>query len=238
MKIIITTALEDSRPFQEALNYLNHECLKLPLKKYALQEEDSFIRETFEGFEAYDNVIHGSLRNAEYFWQQIEKFEKEEELKQKVNFVIQPDTQSFFEEKGIPAILPHSKAKAIDVLEFMIRFNRLGTTLYPSGDNTREEMPGLLEELGVAYNDLVVFKERALDQEEVSATRLELKAKNWDAILFHSRSSVNRFFALDDATDFGGKKLLALHEPVAERLSEFGIKDVQQLNGELKNISE
>ncbi len=236
MKVIITTALEDSKPFQDALNYLEHECFNLPLKKYTLKEEDEFIRETFEGFSAYENVIHGSLRNAEFFWDLVTNFDKKDELKTKVNFVIDPHTQNFLEEKGIPAILPHSKARAIDVLEFMIRFKRMGTTLYPSGENTKEEMPGLLEELGVAYNDLVVFRERALDEAEVSAARVELKAKNWDAILFHSRSSVNRFFALDDAFDFEGKKLLALHEPVAERLADFGIKDVHQLDGELKNI--
>ena len=236
MKVVITTAIEDAHAFEEALLYLSHEVIQAPLKYYEIIDEDELITETFEGFSAYKNVIHGSKRNTEFFWMQVEKFNKVEELKTKLNFVIDPLTQDFLEKKGVPAVLPHAKAKPIDVLEFMIRFKRMGTTLYPAGDNTREEMPGLLEELGVAYNDLTVFRERGLTEDEVSNTLIDLQSKDWDGILFHSRSSVNRFFALAPEYDFTSKKVFALNQTVDDRLKEFGMNDALMLESDLKNI--
>lgn len=236
MNILFTAAAEDAEKPVEFLQGKGFEVLHIPLMKYELLEEDDYVKDTFEGFESYQNIIYGSKRNASFFWEQVVKYGKEDEVRSKVNFVVDRDTQTFLEGVGVAAILPRPKSKGIDVLEFMIRFNRLGTTLYPAGEATQEEMPGLLEELGVAHNDLNVFRERNLTEAELADTRIDIQGKNWDTVIFHSRSSVNRFFAACPDFDLTGKKVFVTNEKVAARLNDFSGIDSIDIEGNWESI--
>ena len=237
MYILFTAAAEDAEQPILFLKEKDYQVLHLPLMKYELLEEDEYIKDTFEGFDSYENIIHGSKRNAAYFWQQVLKYGKEEQVRQKLNFVIDEHTQAYLETIGVPAVLPRPKSKAIDVLEFMIRFKRLGMTLYPAGEATQEEMPGLLEELGVAYNDLNVFKERNLTENELNDARIDIQTGTWDSVIFHSRSSVNRFFAACPDFDLADKKVFVTNEKVTKRLRDFSSIEPIDIEGNWELIN-
>lgn len=236
MKLLLTAAKEDAIQPARFLEERGHRVLNLPLKKYAPVTDNARIKETFDGLDEYENIIHGSLRNVQFFWELIERSGIAEEIKNKVNFAMHQDVADYLEERGVPAILPKPGAKGIDVLEFMIRFKRLGNTLYPAGEATREEMPGLLEELGVPYNDLVIFREEPLDEEELNEFRIDAHTGDWDAVVFHSRSAVNRFFAAVPDMDLSQKEIIAINGQVGERLKEFEVAADRQVSGDWDGI--
>jgi len=236
MKLLLTAAEEDAIQPIRFLKEKGHRVLNLPLKKYATVTDSSRIKETIDGIDEYENIIHGSLRNVKFFWQLAEEYGITNEIKNMVHFAMHQDVVDYLEERGLPAILPKPESRGIDILEFMIHFKRLGNTLYPAGEATREEMPGLLEELGVPYNDLVIFREEPLDEEELKEFRIDAHTGDWEGVIFHSRSAVNRFFAAVPDIALSEKEIIAINEQVEERLKEFDVPAQRQVNGDWGGI--
>jgi len=192
LTVLLTAAEEDAEEPIRLLEGRGARVLHLPLEQYHSQQPNQ--QETLN-ITAYDNIVYGYKRNALYLMEYIRENGLMDQVRQCVNLARDKATANYLEEQGIPAIYPGHNAKPIDLIEFMMRLQRLGPTLYPCGSHQKEEMPGLLQELDIEVKELVCYDRSGPEAEDLDTYRDTLNEYHPNAILFHSRSSVNRVLA-------------------------------------------
>lgn len=213
--VLLTAATEDAEYVIDLLNKDQIEVVHLPLEKYMPVEVDQ--EELAEQIESAENIIYGHKRNARFFMEKIQGQELLKGVKDRVNLAGDPRTAEFLEEQGVPAIYPGSE-KPIKMLEFLMRLRRLGTVLYPCGTHGKEEIPGLLKELDIEVNEQILFELDGPSGEELESHRKRVMENHFDAIIYHSRRSVNRIQAAFPNLHETRAQIVAGDKAVADKL--------------------
>ncbi|WP_138431417.1 uroporphyrinogen-III synthase [Fodinibius saliphilus] len=234
--VLLTAAKEDTETFQSELRDETVSVLHYPLERYELVEDDQDVRDTFKLLDEFENIVHGSKRNAMFFVEAVEKYDKMDAVRNQLNLALNQHTADYLEEAGIPAVHPHSDGKAIDLLEFMLRIKHIGSTLYPCGDKTSESMPGLLRELDVPVEELVLFTLEGPEELKLQEYRKDIAAHDPAFIIFHSRRSVNRLLAAFPNLNYSEAHITTGDQAVTEKLEGEGIEVDSQAEGSWSSI--
>ncbi len=234
--VLLTAAVQDTEVFRSEIEDQNISLLHYPLERYQRIEADNEILETLDQLSEYENIVHGSKRNAEFFIEKIAEYDKFEEAREQLNLAINQHTADYLEENGIPAIHPHSDGKAIDLMEFMLRVRRIGKTLYPCGDKTAEDLPGFLRELDVPVEELVLFTLEGPEETDLQEYRKDIAAHEPAVVIFHSRRSVNRTLAAFPNLNYGSAKIISGDQAVTEKLKNEDIEVDIQAEGSWESI--
>lgn len=236
--LMITAANEDAAQILDTLEERGITVLHLPLERYVPVEEPSAIENTFKRLSDFDNIVFGSLLNARFFIDQMKKLDAVKAVRNRVNLTFDEPTSSFLEEQGIPAICTFADGKAINAVEFMLRLRRMGPTLYPCGSHQKEELPGLLKELDIPVEELDLFDLEGPEPEDLEEFREKLAGSNPDAILFHSRRSVNRTLAAYPQLDYSGIRIIAADKGITQYLEKKDISVTDQAEGTWRSMAD
>ncbi len=235
--VLLTAAKEDTETVKSGLEKRAIKILHFPLEHYAPVAPDA-IEDTFEQIDGFENIVHGSKRNALFFVEKAKEFDKLEEVRQRLNLAMDQLTANYLEEQGIAAVHPEAEGKAINLLEFMLRVRRMGKTLYPCGDKTSEDLPGLLQELDIPVEALVLFTLKGPEDEELKQYRQEIAAGIPGAVIFHSRRSVNRTLAAFPELDLSAGKVVSADKGITDKLKKKGIAVTAQADGNWESVIE
>lgn len=240
--VLLTAAKEDTEVFRSKLEQKPVSILHYPLERYEVVEDNTDILDALENIEDYENIVHGSKRNARFWIEWLKEFDKMEEARNQLNLALNQHTADYLEEQGIPAVHPHSEGKAINLLEFMLRIKRIGKTLYPCGDKTAEDLPALLRELDIEVDELILFTLEGPEEKKLEDYRKDFAAHQPEFMIFHSRRSVNRTLAAFPNANYGDPKIITGDKAVTEKLETEGINaDIEaegSWNSILENINE
>jgi len=236
--VLLTAAEEDTEVFRSQLQEIDVTALHYPLEQYRAKEADADIINTFDRLEEFENIVYGSKRNAKFFVEMVQEFDKFETVRNILNLAIDQHAADYLEEQGIAAVHPHSEGKAIDLMEFMLRVRRIGDTLYPCGDKTSEDLPGFLQELDVPVQELVLFTLEGPEEEQLMDYRKDLAAHEPGIVIFHSRRSVNRTLAAFPTFDFNEPTVISGDQAVSDKLVKEGIAVDVQAEGSWDSILE
>lgn len=234
-KILITANKDIASPLLELVKY--DKLFFVPLELYepeTLIEENNYVLKNFSG---YTFIIYGNLRNARYFVEWIKKNKNLHDVQKVVNLVLDKSTQRFLEEKNIPGVMPQANARAIDLLEFMLRISKEGASLYPTASGKTEEMPGLLKELQMPVHEFTVCKEIQVAESLLAEYSQKMKNDPFDSILFHNRSSVIRTLTAFPELTYSGFTLIAGSEGAAQKMKEEGVPVHEKAAGSWKSIA-
>ena len=236
--VLLTAALEDSEQFLNNLPDNDFSTLHCPLERYELLQDDETIAETFSQLEQFENIVHGSKRNARFFIEKVKDLDLLEEVREQLNLAMDQYTADYLEREGIPAIHPQAQGKAINLMEFMLRVRRMGETLYPCGDKTNEDLPGLLQELEMPVEELVLFTLEGPEEKDLHAYQKEVTEEQPEVVVFHSRRSVNRTLAAFPNLNYEQKKVITGDKAVSDKLKKEGIETDRQASGSWDSILE
>lgn len=236
--VLLTAAPEDTEVFRDKLEEKPVSILHYPLERYEALNDNGDILDALENLKDYENIVHGSKRNAQFWIEWLQEFDKMEEARNQLNLALNQHTADYLEEQGIPAVHPHSKGKAINLLEFMLRIKRIGKTLYPCGDKTAEDLPALLRELDVEVNELVLFTLEGPVENKLEKYRKDIAAHQPEFAVFHSRRSVNRTLAAFSQTNIGNSYIIAGDQAVTDKLKTEDIAVDEQAEGSWNSILE
>lgn len=236
--VLLTAAKEDTEIFRSKLKEHQLDLLYYPLERYVPIEENESILDTLEQLDEFENIVHGSKRNARFFVDRVKEYDKLEEVRERLNLALNQHTADYLEEEGIPAVHPHSDGKAIDLLEFMLRIRRIGETVYPCGDKTSEDLPALLQELDVPVEELVLFTLEGPDETKLAKYRKEIAAHDPGIIIFHSRRSVNRMFAAFPNLNYEDTHIISGDQAVSDKLAKEDVEVDVQAEGSWDSILE
>jgi uroporphyrinogen-III synthase len=236
--VLLTAAPEDTEVFREKLEEKSVSILHYPLERYEALEDNGDILDALENIEEYENIVHGSKRNAQFWIDCLQEFDKMEEARNQLNLALNQHTADYLEDQGIPAVHPHSEGKAINLLEFMLRIKRIGKTLYPCGDKTAEDLPALLRELEIEVNELVLFTLEGPEENKLEEYRKDFAAHQPEFVIFHSRRSVNRMSAAFPNTNFSDSYIISGDQAVTDKLGKEDITVDEQADGSWNSILE
>jgi uroporphyrinogen-III synthase len=236
--VLLTAATEDTEQIRKKLEENDISVLHCPLEHYELIEEDNTITEVVNKLDQFENIVHGSKRNAQFFIETVKKHDVLEEARQQLNLALDQDTADYLEEAGVPAIHPHAEGKAINLMEFMLRVRRIGETLYPCGDKTAEDLPGFLRELDIPVQELVLFTLEGPGESKLKEFRKRVSEQEPTSVIFHSRRSVNRTLAAFPDLDFNGIHIVTGDKAVSEKLEKEGIQTDAQAEGDWNSIAD
>ena len=234
--ILLTAAKEDT---EEILSLLQGEnILHTPLEVYVPRTGDAAISDTLNSLNDFENIVYSSIRNARFFLQQVEKYDKKEAVQGRLNLAVDEATFQYLESHNIPAIHPPNGRKPIDVVEMMLRLQRLSTTLYPCGAHQREDFPGFLEELDIPVTELDVFDLEGPAKADLMDYRDQLSNISPDSIIFHSRRSVNRTLAAFSDLVYENAQIISADKGISNKLKDEGIRVDAEAEGSWKSVAE
>ncbi|NGP89265.1 uroporphyrinogen-III synthase [Fodinibius halophilus] len=236
--VVLTAAIEDTEVFRSDLEDMPVSVLHYPLEWYEPVKDNEDVLDTLELLDEFENIVHGSKRNAQYFVDVVEEYDKMDAVRNQLNLTLNQHTADFLEEAGIPAVHPHAEGKAINLLEFMLRIKRIGNTLYPCGDKTSEDMPGLLRELDVPVEELVLFTLEGPEEMKLQEYRTDLAAHDPAFVIFHSRRAVNRIPAAFPNLDFSDAHIITGDQAVTDKLEAEEIEVDTQAEGSWDSVKE
>ncbi|MGD8428283.1 MAG: uroporphyrinogen-III synthase [Balneolaceae bacterium] len=234
--VLLTAAEEDTECFRSELKENQVALLHYPLERYRVLEDQEEVLDALGQLEEFENIVHGSKRNARFFVKKIKEFDKLEAVRNRLNLALNQHTADYLEKQGIPAIHPQAEGKAINLLEFMLRVRRIGKTLYPCGDKTKEELPGFLQELDIPVKELVLFTLEGPEEVELDNYRKDISAREPEIIIFHSRRSVNRTLAAFPNLNYKKANIISGDQAVTDKLKKEGIEVDIQAEGSWASI--
>lgn len=237
-KTVLFTANEDvAASFLNAIQESKSwELLHLSLENYSYainMEEEEIISKQMNSF---SYIIHGNLRNARFFIQWATEMSTLNEVRNVVHLVPNQTTVNFLSDYDIPAIMPREDARAIDIIEFMLRITREGTVLYPTTDEKNEEVPSLLKELEMPVVEFQVCTEDSLDSQILKDYRQKAYSADLNTVIFHSRSSVTRIKAAFPDLDFNSLECISSGQAVTQKLLESNISPALEARGSWRSL--
>lgn len=236
--VLLTAAKEDTENFRTELEAQPVTVLHYPLEHYRPLKDDEQVLDVLGQLGEFENIVHGSKRNARFFIEKVNEFDKLDEVRDRLNLALNQHTADYLEGEGIPAVHPQAEGKAINLMEFMLRVRRIGVTLYPCGDKTKEDLPGFLQELDIPVKELVLFTLEGPEEMELQKYQKGLAAHQPEIILFHSRRSVNRIKAAFPNLNYGSAKIISGDQAVTDKLEKEDIKVEAQAEGSWDSILE
>lgn len=237
MTILLTAAEEDSVSIQDQLKDQAGHLLHLPLERYVPVPNPDPVREAFDSLGSFENIIHANLRNARFFIHFMEEMGRLEQVQEVLNLAGDKAAAELLEEHGIPAVYPGSD-EPIKMVEYMLRLNRMGSTLYPTGTHRREEIPGLLQELDIHVAEVEVLELEGPTESQLEDYRRRLSDDAPELVIFHSRRAVNRTVAAFPDLDLSECEVVSGDKGVTDKLEEHDIVCTAQAEGNWQAIGE
>lgn len=238
LSILITTAVEDTDESRRQLEGRGARMVHLPLERYQIIDEDQAIDDAFNNLNSFENIIYGHKRNAIFFAEHVKRQDKIEEVRQRLNLTLHADTAEYLEEQGIVAVSPQTAEKPIDLIEFMLRLQRYGATLYPCGNHQRDEIPGLLQELDIPVNEISLYDLKGPQEEDLDEFKKKIGKSNPDAIVYHSKRAVNRITAAFPDLKPEDKIVISANPGVTQKLKENEIPVTIEADGSWHSIAQ
>lgn len=235
--VLLTAAQEDSEEIIALLTEKEVELIHAPLEVYELRQDDSEISNQLKNFDRFENIVQSSIRNARFFLEQVERYEKMEAVKNCLNLTFNEDTFAYLEDRGIPAVQPPNGDKPIDLVELMLRLQRMGKTLYPCGSHQREDFPGFLEELDIDVVELDVFDLEGPGEDELGRYRENVNNQPPEVVIFHSRRSVNRTLVAFPDLDYGQIRIISADKGITEKLKQKGFSADAEAEGSWASVA-
>lgn len=236
LSVLLTAAIEDTEQFRAKLQQQGVSLLHCPLERYQALEEDSTILDTLNNLDEFENIVHGSKRNARFFIEKVKELGQLEVAREQLNLALNQHAADYLEREGIPAIHPHAEGKAINLMEFMLRVRRIGETLYPCGDKTSEDLPGFLQELDIPVQELVLFTLEGPKEDDLQEYQKKVQADQPEVIIFHSRRSVNRMLAAFPNLNYEQAQIISGDQAVSDKLEQQEIEVDAQAEGSWDSI--
>lgn len=236
--VLLTAAQEDSEEIRQLLNEKKADVFHFPLEIYVPAKDKSDIEETFSRLSEFENIVYGSFRNAGFFIREAESMDRIKDVRKILNLTLDEDTATFLEKSGVPAVCTYAGNKSINLVEFMLRLRRMGSTLYPCGSHHKEEIPGFLEELDIPVKELELFDLEGPEDNNLNVYRQKLAERQPDVVLFHSRRSVTRTQAAFPDLDYEATRVISADKGISKKLSEKGIGVDDEADGSWKTLAE
>jgi uroporphyrinogen-III synthase len=236
---LITQEKKDCKELVIKLEERGAKILQCSLEKY-VSLGDPDIKDTLEQIEHYDNIIYGNLRNATFFFKHVYDEQILEKILNRINFALDQPTADFLEARGIPAITSAPYTKPIELIELMLRLGQTGSCLYPCGRHFKEELPGLLFELGIEFKELETYDRVGPSEQELERYRVMLQKDQPDIVVFHNIDSVRRMKIAFPDLNWEKIKTIALSMAIADKMREdrmnvdnvISLEDIQEFNNE------
>jgi uroporphyrinogen-III synthase len=216
--ILLTAAQEDTEEIIDRLSDNDFNILHTPLEIYTERTDEETISSTPENLDDFENIVYGSIRNARFFLNKVKRLNKMDSVKERLNLAFDESTFDYLEQEGVAAIHPQNGNNAIDLVELMLRLQRLGATLYPCGSHRREDFPGLLQELDIDVMELDIFDLEGPSEERLAGYKKEMAGLQAEAVIFHSRRSVNRTLAAFPDLDYDSLKVISADTGITKKL--------------------
>jgi len=197
--------------------------LHLPLLRYESISTTNAISQALDHLSEYRNIVFNDLFAARFFMELIPPTELVQKMGNGVYFARNNEVFELLNSQGIPAIRPQKNEKAIDIVECMLQFKRLGPTLYPCRENSSDEIPGFLEELGIPVNELAVYKTKRLSRGDIDTYSEAIDKEPPQAVLFHSVRSVNTLPSVFSMISMNNVKKIALNGRIAQKMDQQNI---------------
>lgn len=226
-KTILFTAHAKNGRLAEQFAHLAHaRALHLPLEHHRPYRDQEALDHLFNGLSAFSNIMYGSLMHAEAFIKVLEQrdYATKKAVQQLLNLTKDAETAEYLEQHQIPAIRATESGKAIEVMEMLIRLNRLTPTIYPSVEGYYEEFPALMHELGANCVEIPMLEFTGPKPEELDEFRQSIQTNTVDAVFFHAPNAVVRTQTAFPALDTRQTINIALNDRTAEKMLEKGIQ--------------
>lgn len=235
--ILITSEANEISTLDERITDSDWEILPAPLEQYRFRMDSEQKDALLQQINTFRFVIYGGVRHVRFFLTWMEKSGIREEMLQKIHLVMNRTEAELLDESGIPGILPREGARPIDLMEFMLRINQTGGTLYPCADGSSEEMPGLLQELDLPVSELTVCEPVPLEKSQLRECRLAVRQQPPDAILFHSRGSVIRTKTAFPDLELKNRVLISASAGVTQKMYQEGLRADHQAEGSWDSVA-
>ncbi|MEX1212384.1 MAG: uroporphyrinogen-III synthase [Balneolaceae bacterium] len=237
-RLLLTADPLESTPFCKSMDEAGVDVLHLPLDRFDYDPDQEMEREILPKLDQFRYVIHGGIRNAAHFLRWIESSRLMDQMSTKIHLTHHVLAAQVLEEAGIPAVCPEGASRPIDVIEFMLRISGSGSVLYPVADGETEEIPALLDEVGIDCAEMGVSRPRSLESEELAEYRRRLRETPPDAILFHTRGSVLRTWTAFPLLKTTGAIRIAASQGAAWKLAKEGTEPDHQAMGSWTSVTE
>ncbi|MEX1062852.1 MAG: uroporphyrinogen-III synthase [Balneolaceae bacterium] len=237
-KLLVTAEPDEAHLLIDGLSGTGVSLVHLPLEKVGYSTEPEQRESILAQLDEYRFVVYGGLRNARYFVQWMEQSEMTSEIQQKVHLAMNQAEADFLEQAGIAAIVPREGGRPIDIMEFLLRISIGGAVLYPCPEESSEEMPALLQELGMQVAEFTVCRSVPIGKKDVEEKRMQIRDQPPDGILFHSRGSVIRTKTAFPGVDLQLSTLIAASEGVAGKLQQEGLSADMTASGTWRSVLE
>lgn len=236
--VLITVAKEDIGRPKAALEEAGLQTFHLPLERYVSLDNSDQVEEVLGKLEEYENIIHGRKRSAIFFMEKVQEFDKLKEVQNRVNLTIHQEVADYLEAQGIPAVLPGQETRGIKLVEFMLRLQRYGKTLYPCGTHESEDIPGFLQELDIEVTELPLFELEGPDETTLEKHRQQLAQTSPDTVVFHNRRSVNRILAAFPDLNYEEVTVVSADSAITDKLHDNDIEADVVAAGSWQSIAE
>lgn len=237
-KLLITADAHFAAPLLNKLRNLPVHPIHLPLESFTVRNDGSFGRQFHSALSQISFISYENLRNAFFFLKWCDTNGFRDHLNQFIHLCIDHTTAEFLESENIPAILPRPGAKAIDLLEFILRISKEGVVLSPGTMNRKQELPGLLQELELPFIEYDVCEEENINSHTVDSYQKIISEKKPDIILFHSKSSVNRTEAVFPELMSDNVIRIAANAGTAQKLNNKGYRPDEIANGTWPSVTD
>lgn len=236
-KVLLMASPAISAPMLHEIQQADEVFLHLPLEEYQTEVNNEEADQVQSNAEKYSFVLYGNLRNAKHLVEWADGDSLTDIFPDAVHLALDKPTADFLEDHSVPAIMPREQAKPIDLLEFMLRISREGSSLYPCTDQKAEELPGLLQELEMKVDEFTVCSEMSLSKDRLNELRKEAENEVIGTVLLHNRSAVNRFGAAFPDLDLKSKTVISGSSGVTKILIDMGIEPDYEAEGNWYSIA-
>lgn len=236
-RLLLTADTLESEPFRKRMEEAGVDVLHLPLDHFDFAPDPEQERGILPELDQFRYVIHGGIRNATHFLQWVESSGLKERMSTKVHLTHHASAAGTLEAAGIPAVCPEGATRPIDLIEFLLRISGSGAVLYPVADGETEEIPGLLEEVGIECTEMIVSRSRSLESEELAGYRQRLRDTPPDGVLFHSRGSVIRTWTAFPSLKESNLIHIAASQGAAWKLAREGGEADHQASGSWDSVA-
>lgn len=236
-RLLVTADRDTAAPFLERVES-EADLLHLPLElsEYRVTtEEDEALTEILDKFSF---VLYENLRDARHFVEWVNRNEHLETVQKMVHLTVDQPSTAFLEGEKIPAICPKARARPIDLMEFMLRISREGSSLCPAHESRTGELPGLLQELDIPVSEFRVTAEKSIPAETLETYREMIRKEEFGTILIHNRSALVRIRTAFPDLDLSSYRIISGSAGLTLKLQKEGIEPDLQANGTWHSIAD
>lgn len=226
----ITVLLTRSSEANESIRHLFDErgmtLLFFPTIEITDPDSWSHCDEAIRALDQYDGIFFTSKNAVERFFLRIDEVDPNSKkiLAGKNLYAVGKKTADRLRGLGLKVMVtPHVFAS--EELVSSINENEIvgKRFLFPKGNIARDVIPSLIKEIGGSIDEIVVYRNKPADIDNVEKTREMLRDGNIDVITFFSPSSVRNFLQVFDPSDVSHAKIAVIGPTTSSEAELLGL---------------